>query len=165
MAITNSCVAGREMPRTNDQSKYIHVNSPGDRVYGQTAKSRKANPPNYENCTSYFVLHSSQILGCGKKRRIKPTRHRSVTSSRIINNASRPIMSEEPEQKTNRHTHSTHDQTKQGMRARFSKERKEVVSAIDPKQGHSGLVCSKERKNLITIDHICTAWYSNACTV
>ena len=28
MAFTNSCAVGREMPRTKNQSKYIHGNSP-----------------------------------------------------------------------------------------------------------------------------------------
>ena len=89
MTITNSCAAGREMPRTNNQSRYIHHgHSPGDRVYGQTVKSRKPYPPYYENCTSNFVLHSSRILECGQKRQIEPTRHRPVASSQIINNAS-----------------------------------------------------------------------------
>ena len=37
MTITNSCAAGRERPRTNNQSKHIHAKFPGDRVYGQTA--------------------------------------------------------------------------------------------------------------------------------
>ena len=29
MVITNSCATGRKMPRTKNQSKYIHGNSPG----------------------------------------------------------------------------------------------------------------------------------------
>ena len=38
MAITDNCAAGREMPRTKNKSKYVHDNSLGDRVYGQTAR-------------------------------------------------------------------------------------------------------------------------------
>ena len=30
VAITNSCAAGGEVPRTENQSKYIHCNSSGD---------------------------------------------------------------------------------------------------------------------------------------
>ena len=36
MAMTKSCAVGRGMSRTKNQSKYIHGNSPGDRIYGQT---------------------------------------------------------------------------------------------------------------------------------
>ena len=57
MTITNSCVAGREMPRTRNQSKHIHDNLPRDRVCRQTAahlKSRHHNPPNY--LISYYGL-------------------------------------------------------------------------------------------------------------
>ena len=63
MAITNSCATGREMPRTKNQSKYIHGNLPGDRVYGQTArhsKFRKANSPNYQ--ILYFELSTAFVL-------------------------------------------------------------------------------------------------------
>ena len=59
MAITNSCATRREMPRTNNESKYIHGNSPGDRVYRQTmtdSKSRTANPPNYWTCSVLIPL-------------------------------------------------------------------------------------------------------------
>ena len=92
MAITNSYATRREMTRTSNQSKYIHGNSLGDRVYGQTAKSQKPNLPYfyYENCTLDFVHHLSRISGCGQKRRIEPPRHRSVVSSQIINNTSYP---------------------------------------------------------------------------
>ena len=38
MAIANSCVTGREIPCTKNQSKYIHDNSPGDRAYGQSTR-------------------------------------------------------------------------------------------------------------------------------
>ena len=57
MAITNSCATGRELPRTKNQSKYIHGNSPGDRIYGQTAKPHKANPHYYKNCSLDFLFH------------------------------------------------------------------------------------------------------------
>ena len=38
MAITNNWEAGREMPRTKNQSKQLTDNSTRDRVYGQTAR-------------------------------------------------------------------------------------------------------------------------------
>ena len=56
-----------------------------------------------------------------------------------------PTMSKEPERNTNRHMHSMHDQIKHGIRASFQKEEKEVVSAIDLKQGRLGPVYQKER--------------------
>ena len=54
MGIANSCAAGREIPRTKNQSTYIHGNSPGDRVYGQTARSayfRHQKLPILKHCT------------------------------------------------------------------------------------------------------------------
>ena len=81
-------------------------------------------PMYYENFTPDFVLHSSRILGCGQKCRIEPTRHPSVASSRIINNASPPMMSKVSERKTNRRAHNARDQTKQGIQACFQKEEK-----------------------------------------
>ena len=58
----------------------------------------------------------------------------------------RPLskMSKEPEQKMNPQA-LTRDQTKQGIRACFSKKEKKVVSAIDLKQGRIGPVYRNER--------------------
>ena len=76
------------MLRTNNQSKYIHDNLPGDRVYGQTAKSCKANRPNYR-----ILSYSYRILGRGQQRRIEPTRYQLlVVSSRIINKESTAVF-------------------------------------------------------------------------
>ena len=36
MAITKSCVTGREMPYSKNKSKHTHTNSPRDRIYRQT---------------------------------------------------------------------------------------------------------------------------------
>ena len=66
MAITNSCVAGKEMPCTKDQSKYKHDNSPGNRVYRQTARLayfKQLMLSILEYHTSELVLLSSRILG------------------------------------------------------------------------------------------------------
>ena len=104
MTITDNCAAGRGMSRTCNNQSYIHDNSHGDRVYGKTtehSKSRPANTPNYrKHCLSDLVLHYlSRIFECKQKCRIKPPRYRLVASSQVIDNASPPIMSKEPEQK------------------------------------------------------------------
>ena len=77
MATTNICVARREIPRAKNESKYIHGNSPGDRVYRQITRIgfiRKQNTPNYR--ISYFELSNafiSNILGCGHILSIRNT--------------------------------------------------------------------------------------------
>ena len=58
IAITNGCAAGREVPCTNNQSKYIH---------GTIIK--------------YRITYSSRKLGPGQKRQIEPTRYRLVVTS------------------------------------------------------------------------------------
>ena len=72
---------------------------------------------------SDLVLFLSQILGRKQKCRIEPIRYQLVALSQVLNDASLPIMSKEPELKTNRHARSTRDQTKQFIRTRFSKGR------------------------------------------
>ena len=62
IATTNSCAAGREMPRTKNKSKHIHGNLSGERVYGQTARSAHFNQltlPILKHCTTELVLLSS----------------------------------------------------------------------------------------------------------
>ena len=56
MEITNSCAPEEEVPRTNNQSKYIHYNSPGDIVYRQTANSRTINTPFYQTTAGLDML-------------------------------------------------------------------------------------------------------------
>ena len=57
MAITNSCAARGEAPRTNNQSKHIHYNTPGDRVYRQTTTFQKIILPLSNNpWISYYGL-------------------------------------------------------------------------------------------------------------
>ena len=56
MTITNSCATGGEVPRAKNQSKYIHYNSAGDRVYRQTANSRTFNTPFYQTILEYRTM-------------------------------------------------------------------------------------------------------------
>ena len=44
---------GGKVPRTNNQSEYIHYNSPKDRVYRQTANSRTINTPFHQTILEY----------------------------------------------------------------------------------------------------------------
>ena len=53
MTITNNYAAGGEVPRTNNQAKYMNYNSLGDRVYRQTANSRTINIPFYQTILEY----------------------------------------------------------------------------------------------------------------
>ena len=62
MAITNNCASGRGMSRTKNQSKHIHYNSPGDRIYGQTARIDLFQKPNTPNTgISYFGVCIASI--------------------------------------------------------------------------------------------------------
>ena len=121
IAITNNCVEGKEMPRTNIQSKHIHGKSPGDRGYGQTAFEILISKTKYSHCrTSYFGLSIVFVLHIRvptQKTMICNTVLSIGASPRTIDfKASpqfNPMMSQEPERKTNRHAHSTRDhQTK-----------------------------------------------------
>ena len=56
MAITNSCAAGGEVPRNNNQSKYRHYNSPRDRVYRQITNSRTINTAFYQTILKYRTM-------------------------------------------------------------------------------------------------------------
>ena len=150
IVIMNSCAAGREMPCTRNQSKHMHDNSHGDRVYGQTAthsKSRQHNLPNYRISyhglgivfVSNFRVPTQKTLICNTALSIR-------ASSRTIDVTAAPqcnlMMSKEPERKTIRHVHNTRDQNT----GPFSKRKiKDVFSVIDPKQGYLGPVCPKER--------------------
>ena len=57
MAITDSCAAGREMPRTKNQSKYIH---------SYTRRDSPTDRPTFENnkWKDKIVLYSSVKLTC-----------------------------------------------------------------------------------------------------
>ena len=99
---------------------------------------RPLNIRNFENTILpimkilYFgliiIFCSSSILGCKQKCQIEPLQYRLEVSSWVVNDASPPTMSKELEWKTestrayNIH-HSMRDQTKQRIRARFSKGR------------------------------------------
>ena len=134
MAITNSCAAGREMPRISKQPilyTYMIIRT----EIGLMDRPRdirnigKPILPIRECCTLDLVLFLSQIIGYKQKCWIQPLQYRLVASWRINNDASPPTMSKEPERKTNRYAHtyniyhSTRDQTKQGIQARFWKGR------------------------------------------
>ena len=65
VAIINSCAAGGEVPRTKNQSKYIHYNSSGDRFYIQTTNFRTI-APSYQTILEYrttdFLLECSFLF-------------------------------------------------------------------------------------------------------
>ena len=156
MAITNSCAAGRELPRTRKQPILYTITRT---EIGFTDRPRNIqNPSNiilpiWKYCTWDLVLYySSRILGSKQKCRFELIRYQLEVLSWVINNASSPTMSKEQKQKTSRLAHSTRDQTKQGIRACFFKrKREEVVSAIDLKQGCFGSVYRKERQKEVLI--------------
>ena len=64
VAITNSCAAGGEVPRTKNQSKYIHYNSPGDRFYIHTDRKFLSNYSLLSNNTqiAYYGLLEYSFL-------------------------------------------------------------------------------------------------------
>ena len=120
------------MLRTKNQSKYIHGNLFRDRIYGQTAKYRKTNTPFYQTILKYrtteLVLLLFQILGSKHNMSICNI---ALSINGITTNSCYcgclPVMFKEPERRMNRHAHSTrlqahsHGQTKQGIRALFSR--------------------------------------------
>ena len=129
---------------------------------GFTDRPRDIRNPTYtilpiqNYCTLDLVLFSSEILGRKQKCQIKPLKYRLVASSQSNNDASSPMMFKEPELKTNRHAHSTHDETKQGIRARFSKEDKRGRFSNRPQAGSLWARLSKRKikRVLNTTDHV-----------
>ena len=124
----NNKPAGREMPRTRKHQFYIHDNSPGDRVYGQTtrhSKSQQQNPPDLK--ILYFGLSITWFVSNIRVQTKVLFQTTRISIRGIVMNIWRcvpPMISKEPKQKTYWHAHSTRDQTKQGIRARFQKEEK-----------------------------------------
>ena len=122
MAITNSCVAGRDMSRTSKSINLMYDNSHGDipKDRPQTAehsKSRQHNTPNYQKYCMYFGLSIVLCIVSNIRMQTKVSNQTTTISISgivmIINGASPLTMSKKPEQKTNRHAHITRDQTRQ----------------------------------------------------
>ena len=97
MAITNSCAAGREMPRTSKSINLIYMITRTEisRVYRQTARHSKSRQHNIlpirKCCTSDLVLrYPSQLLGCKQRCRIEPKLYQLEVSSCVVNDASPP---------------------------------------------------------------------------
>ena len=94
MTITNSCAAGKEMPRNSKSTNLIYENSHRD--------IPKDRPRNFRNLgyiilpirkyfTSDLVLHySSRISGCKQKCRFEPLRYWLEVSSWVVNDAPPP---------------------------------------------------------------------------